>query len=138
MKTNDKNRTGNIEPSEIMWDPTEFPELAGWEFRILRTELGSTAQEVADSFYQQRLPLTTARSIYRIEERSTIKPRVVAAFRKFVGTDVFDTTLQRLRNTPGWYREQDVFGILQDRREQARYRKRMEERIEKWKERYES
>lgn len=135
----DRDRTAAEEPtgyekllSKINWNPGEFPQLFGWELKELRKELGYTAQEIANGFHEKGIPLTTARSIYRTEEDVRVKPRYVAAFRKLVGPDVFDSTLNRLRNEPGHYRERYVFDMLRTEKQRRSSAERIQQQIKKW------
>lgn len=86
--------------------------LFGWESKKLRKELGFAAREVAESFYRQRIPLQSARSIYRIEQERYVKPRYVEAFRQMVGDELFNRTLAWLRNSPEGYQYRYVNAIL--------------------------
>ena len=113
----------------LHWNVTEFPRLFGWEFKKLREELGYTAREVAESFHRQRIPLRTARSIYRIEEERNVKPRYVEAFRQMVGEELFNQTLGWLRNSPGGYRYRYVNDVLFHREHTEHLQRQVEDLV---------
>lgn len=137
--TPDKEVTADIQPVNINeirkrfeWKPKEFPRLFGWEFKSLRTELGYTASEIALQFEEQNIRLTTSRSVYRIEEGRYVKPRYVAALRKIASPEVFNSTLARLRNTPGNHCRRYILDMLRHETHEHLYTKHLTALVSQW------
>ncbi len=137
--TPDTEATTDIQPVNINeirkrfeWKPEEFPRLFGWEFKSLRTELGYTASEIALRFEELNIRLTTSRSVYRIEEGRYVKPRYVAALRKIASTEVFNSTLARLRNMPGNHCKRYILDMLRHETHEHLYTKQLTAVVNQW------
>lgn len=64
--------------------------------RSIRERCGYSAREFAEFLALLDAPITTTRSVYRLEAEQEVAPRYVDAMRAFVGPINFDHTLQRL------------------------------------------
>ncbi len=92
MNTNESDRNGGDR------------RISGLDLKRIRESCGYSAREFANLLNSTGARITTARSVYRLEERSTIPSRYVDALAKLVGAKNFDTSLQaifRKRRRPG-------------------------------------
>lgn len=98
-------------------------ELFGWEFRKLRKVFGYSAREFAEYLAAENAPITSSRSVYRLEEERFLPLRYIESFKRMVGVDLFNNTVTRLRNDPGQYREGYLYFVDQEERVKAHYSK---------------
>lgn len=114
---------------------TELPKedetiLRGWELKRLRNELGFSATEFARYLKSIGAKITTARSVYRLENRRFIQPRYIAAFTAFVGKRVYKRVLTRLRTEPGPFSSR----YARTRRQEKEQNDLVRERYKVWEE----
>lgn len=81
----------------------ELQSLFGWELFHLRREFGYRAREYAEHLKRESAPITSARSVYRLEAEHRVPQRYVESFRRMVGADLFDQKLQQLRSGASQY-----------------------------------
>lgn len=70
--------------------------IRGWEFREIRKRCGFRAGELADLLREQHAPITTKRSVFRLEAEMRVPTRYVDALRLLVGAANFDYILAEL------------------------------------------
>lgn len=70
--------------------------MRGYELRRIRERCGYSAREFAEYLASTGAPITTARSVYRLQERYIVPPRYVDALREFVGKLNFDVYLREM------------------------------------------
>lgn len=82
---------------------------------------GYSAREFAEYLAAENAPITSARSVYRLEEERFLPLRYVEYFKRMVGVDLFNSTITRLRNEPGPYREGYLHYMEQEAQIKAHY-----------------
>lgn len=70
--------------------------LTGGEFRDVRSRCGYSAREFAIYLKEINAPITTARSVYRLETLRIVPPRYGDTLLVFVGEDNFRSMLQEM------------------------------------------
>jgi hypothetical protein len=70
--------------------------VSGREFREIRARCGYSAREFAEFLSEINAPITTARSVYRLDDMTVVPARYVDALHAFVGTANFKNELKRL------------------------------------------
>lgn len=70
--------------------------ISGRDMKKIREQCGYSAREFAEMLCSIGARITTARSVYRLEERWTIPSRYVDALTKLVGSKNFTTCLRTI------------------------------------------
>jgi hypothetical protein len=81
----------------------------GGEFRDVRSRCGYSAREFAEFLKEINAPITTTRSVYRLETLDSVPARYVDALKVFVGPANFARVLEEIRHEAEerrrWYEE---------------------------------
>ena len=70
--------------------------VTGYGLGKIRERCGYSAREFAEYLAATGARITTARSVYRLQERRTVPPRYVDALREFVGKQNFDVCFREM------------------------------------------
>ena len=104
--------------------------ISGLDLKRIREKCGYSAREFANLLQSTGARITTARSVYRLEERLIIPSRYVDALTKLVGAKNFDASLQAIiQEEEEAQRQREERRRKQDEEEQERKEKRHLKRV---------